>query len=52
MSEITTPTESDLTPFGYTEGMDVVDFLSTFGFDENGSKTIEDFVLETFNVKL
>lgn len=52
MSQETTPTQSDLTPFGYTEGTDVVDFLSAFGFDENGSETIEDFVLKTFNVTL
>jgi len=41
-----------LVPFGYTEGSDVIEFLTAFGFDADGSKTIEDFVLETFNVTL
>jgi len=45
-------TDHVLVPFGYTEGSDVIEFLTAFGFDADGSKTIEDFVLETFNVTL
>lgn len=41
-----------LVPFGYIEGTDVIEFLTSFGFDADGKKTIEDFVLETFNVTL
>jgi hypothetical protein len=41
-----------LVPFGYTEGQDVIEFLTAFGFNPDGEKTIEDFVLETFNVTL
>jgi len=41
-----------LVPFGYIEGTDIKDFLIAFGFNAKGKKTIEDFVLETFNVTL
>ena len=49
--KVTTGNES-LVPFGYTEGQDVIEFLTAFGFDADGKKTIEDFVLETFNITL
>jgi hypothetical protein len=48
----TTTGNETLIPFGYIEGTDVIDFLTAFGFDADGEKTIEDFVLETFNVTL
>jgi hypothetical protein len=41
-----------LVPFGYILGTDVIEFLTAFGFDADGEKTIEDFVLDTFNVTL
>ena len=41
-----------LIPFGYTLGTDVIEFLTAFGFDASGKKTIEDFVFDTFNVTL
>ena len=41
-----------LVPFGYILGSDVIEFLTAFGFDADGKKTIEDFVLKTFNITL
>jgi hypothetical protein len=41
-----------LVPFGYILGTDVIEFLTAFGFDADGKKTIEDFVSETFNITL
>ena len=48
---VSTGNES-LVPFGYILGSDVIEFLTAFGFDADGSKSIEDFVSETFNITL